>query len=104
MSDGKKICIVGPGRMGIGIATAILLANQGHAVTLVDTKEREPGQEMIALEKALSETRDNMALLSELGMWAGDSEQACTGIGVSQICLRFPTHHLYLKRCPRKWN
>jgi 3-hydroxyacyl-CoA dehydrogenase len=40
MRDGKKICIVGPGRMGVGIVTAILLANQGHAVTLFDTKER----------------------------------------------------------------
>jgi 3-hydroxybutyryl-CoA dehydrogenase len=84
MNDGEKICIIGPGRMGVGIATAILLANQGHAVTLVDTKEREPGQEMTALEKALIETRDNMVLLSELGMWAGDAEQACTGIGVSR--------------------
>jgi 3-hydroxyacyl-CoA dehydrogenase len=70
--------------MGVGILTAILLANQGHTVTLFDTKEREPGQEMIALEKALSEIRDNMRLLSELGMWTGGSEQACAGIGVSR--------------------
>ncbi len=84
MRDGKKICIVGPGRMGVGIVTAILLANQGHAVTLFDTKERESGQEMIALEKALCEIRDNMILLGELGMWGGDSEQACADIGVSR--------------------
>ena len=91
MRDGKKICIVGPGRMGVGIVTAILLANQGHAVTLFDTKERYPGQEMIALEKALCEIRNNMILLSELGMWGGDSEQACTGVGectLLKTCLR----------------
>ena len=52
MRDGKKICIVGPGRMGVGIVTAILLANRGHAVTLLDTKARKPGREMAALRKA----------------------------------------------------
>jgi len=84
MRDEKKICILGPGRMGVGIATAILLANQGDAVTLFDTKDREPGQEMTALERALDEIRDNMILLSELGMWSGDAEQACAAIGVSR--------------------
>ena len=84
MRDGENTCIVGPGRMGVGIVTAILLANQGHSVTLVDTKKREPGQEMTALNKALGEIRDNMTLLKELDVWGGDAELACGGIGVSQ--------------------
>ena len=84
MRDGKKICIVGPGRMGVGIVTAILLANRGHAVTLLDTKARKPGREMAALSKALNDIRDNLILLGELGLWKGDAGQACTGIGVSR--------------------
>lgn len=81
---GESIAVVGPGRMGVGIVTATLLANQGHSVTLFDMKEREPGQEMIALEKAICEIQDNMMLLGELGMWVGDAEKICEDIGVSR--------------------
>ncbi len=102
MGDGKKISVVGPGRMGIGIATAILLANQGYRVTLFDTKERERGQEMIALEKALCEIRDNMMLLSELGMWKGDSELACAAMGVSRNLAEISQASFIFEALPEK--
>ena len=38
-----SIAVVGPGRMGVGIVTAILLADQGHRVTLIDTKQSQAG-------------------------------------------------------------
>ena len=47
MSGEKNICIVGAGRMGIGISTAILLANRGYRIELVDLKERERGKDLI---------------------------------------------------------
>ena len=102
MRDGEKICIVGPGRMGIGIGTAILLANQGHIVTIVDTKEREPGQEMTALNTARGEIRGNMTLLGDLNMWGGDTEQACAGIGVSRNLAEISQASFVFEALPEK--
>jgi len=45
MTERKNICIVGSGRMGIGIATAILLSDRGYRIELVELKERDPGEE-----------------------------------------------------------
>ena len=41
----ESIAIVGPGRMGIGITTSVLMADHGHKVTFIDTKMRESGKE-----------------------------------------------------------
>ena len=63
----ETIAIVGPGRMGIGIATAVLMADRGHTVTLVDTKRREIGKESESLDRAREEVEANLALLDKLG-------------------------------------
>jgi len=67
MREMKRICIVGPGRMGIGISTAILLSNRGHSIELVDIKERESGRELEALNGAKDQIVSNLKLLRELG-------------------------------------
>jgi len=73
-SANRRILIVGPGRMGVGIATAVLMAGQGHRITLLDIKPREPGRENEALEKARTEVGENLALLRRLGAIEGSVE------------------------------
>ena len=53
--------------MGIGISTAILMANCGYTIELVDLKERESGQEFTVLEQAQKEIISNLELLKDLG-------------------------------------
>jgi 3-hydroxybutyryl-CoA dehydrogenase len=73
--DGRRdIVVAGPGRMGVGIATAVLMAGRGHRITLLDTKPREPGREKAALEKARDEIRANLELLNHLGATAATGE------------------------------
>jgi 3-hydroxybutyryl-CoA dehydrogenase len=67
MGREKNICIVGAGRMGIGISTAVLLADRGYRIELVDMKEREPVRKQEALELARKEIGSNLSLLKELG-------------------------------------
>ncbi|MHB8763487.1 MAG: 3-hydroxyacyl-CoA dehydrogenase NAD-binding domain-containing protein [Deferrisomatales bacterium] len=68
----SAVAIVGPGRMGVGIATAVLAAGDGHRVTLLDPKERPAGSEHAALERARGEILANLALLGDLGLVDGD--------------------------------
>ncbi len=68
----ESIGIVGPGRMGVGIATAVLMSNGGHKVTLIDTKKREPHKKTEALDQAREEVVANLELLNGLGMFRGD--------------------------------
>ncbi|MGD8211082.1 MAG: 3-hydroxyacyl-CoA dehydrogenase NAD-binding domain-containing protein [Desulfobacterales bacterium] len=70
----ESIAIVGPGRMGVGIATAVLMADRKHAVTLIDTKERKPGKETETLDAAREEVKANLDLLSRLGLLRGNTE------------------------------
>jgi 3-hydroxybutyryl-CoA dehydrogenase len=67
MGDKKRICIVGPGRMGIGISTAILLSNLDYKIELIDLKDREPGREFEVLNRAKYEIESNLNLLKDLG-------------------------------------
>lgn len=67
MAGKKNICIVGAGRMGVGISTAILMANCGYTIELVDLKERQSGQEFKTLEHAQKEIKSTLELLKELG-------------------------------------
>ncbi|HAP32425.1 MAG TPA: 3-hydroxyacyl-CoA dehydrogenase [Firmicutes bacterium] len=59
------IIIVGPGRMCVGIAVA--LVQYDYSVTIVDTKHRNPGEEGISLKKAERDIRFNLELLNKLG-------------------------------------
>ena len=67
MTGKKNICIVGAGRMGIGISTAILMADCGYTIELVDMKGRKSGQEYKTLESAKKEIKSNLKLLKGLG-------------------------------------
>jgi 3-hydroxybutyryl-CoA dehydrogenase len=67
MNEEKSISIVGPGRMGIGIATALLCCAEPLSIRMLDVKEREKGQEHLALHQAREEVESNLRLLSQLG-------------------------------------
>ncbi|CAB1055325.1 3-hydroxybutyryl-CoA dehydrogenase (EC [Olavius sp. associated proteobacterium Delta 1] len=79
----ESIAIVGPGRMGVGIATAVLMANQGYTATLIDTKKRQPGKENEALDSAREEVNANLELLDGLEMLHGDAATLSAALGVS---------------------
>ncbi|MBW1998112.1 MAG: hypothetical protein JRJ29_09140 [Deltaproteobacteria bacterium] len=66
------IAIVGPGRMGVGIATAVLMADLRYHVTLIDIKKRKPGRETETLERACKEIKENLDLLKKLGALQAD--------------------------------
>ena len=79
----ESIAIVGPGRMGIGIATAVLMANQGYTVTLIDTKKRKAGKETEALDRAREAVKANLDLLAGLEMLHGDAATLGAALVVS---------------------
>ena len=66
-----RVGVVGPGRMGVGIATAILMAGGDDTVVLADLKERAPGTEMNSLAAAHAQIAANLDLLDELKMLRG---------------------------------
>lgn len=68
----EMVCIVGPGRMGIGIATALLAGHPKLRVILLDVKDRDPGREREALERARAEIERNLRLLGDLGEFEGN--------------------------------
>ena len=51
----ESIAIIGPGRMGVGIATATLMAGRGCRVTLIDSKKRPAGGGTEALTRATTD-------------------------------------------------
>lgn len=67
MSAGEKatVAVVGPGRMGIGIAQAMALA--GYPVRLVDVKDRAAAESRRALADAKSRVETGMSLLASIG-------------------------------------
>jgi 3-hydroxyacyl-CoA dehydrogenase len=69
--------------MGVGIATAVLMADRGHKVTLIDTKTRETGGENDALDRAHAEIEANLSLLDELGMLRGNVQALVENLGVT---------------------
>ena len=79
----ESIAVVGPGRMGVGIATAVLMANQGYTVTLIDTKKRAAGMETEALKRARAEVKTNLELLTKLELFRGNVEPLDEVLAVS---------------------
>lgn len=80
MTKEKNISIVGPGRMGIGIATALLCCPQPLMIRMVDVKKREKGQEYRALRQAKKEIESNLKLLSQLGELSAEPSQSMSRI------------------------
>lgn len=60
-----EVGVVGPGRMGVGMANAFALHD--YAVSLIDTKERSAGAERAALEAAEDRIRSQVRFLNEHG-------------------------------------
>lgn len=84
MDEIKTVCIVGPGRMGIGIATALLAGRPGLRVVLLDVKDRNPGRENEALERARAEVERNLVLLRDLGELAGNPAERMEGLALTR--------------------
>ena len=64
--DVSTAATVGPGRMGVGIAIALLLA--GVRVYMLDAKERDPTEQEILWERVTAELREGVNSLAELGL------------------------------------
>ena len=68
------IACLGAGRMGRGIAVAFAYA--GHAVTMIDVKERSADQSRILEADALGEVRKTLASLTRFGLLAENDADA----------------------------
>jgi len=66
MTQENTISIIGPGRMGIGIATAFLSAHSNYDIRLVDTKHRNGENELSALDRAKKAIGSNLEVLKDL--------------------------------------
>ncbi|RPJ02399.1 MAG: 3-hydroxyacyl-CoA dehydrogenase, partial [Deltaproteobacteria bacterium] len=78
----KTITVIGPGRMGLGIALAFAL--NGFGVTLVDGKERTDEACRTVEGKAKEELRSNVKLLRKIGFLKGPSERVLRRISFSR--------------------
>jgi len=65
LMDRKQITVIGPGRMGLGIALAFAL--KGFKVTLFDGKERAAGDYARVSKNAKTEIHSNVRLLRRIG-------------------------------------
>src|SRR5660397_265795 len=81
--ESQTVGVVGPGRMGIGIATAILAGGPHHQVHLFDMKKREAGKEEEALLSAGNEIQTNLRLLQELGLTSGSPDKALPSLSLA---------------------
>jgi 3-hydroxybutyryl-CoA dehydrogenase len=77
MTARMSIACLGAGRMGRGIAVAFAYA--GHAVTMIDIKERTAEQFARLEAEALGEVKTTLATLTKLGMLT--DEEAATVLG-----------------------
>lgn len=65
----ERIAVLGAGRMGRGIATVFAYA--GHLVDVIDFKERPQADFETLSGKAVAEIGETLALLGDLGLFAG---------------------------------
>jgi 3-hydroxybutyryl-CoA dehydrogenase len=75
------VAVVGPGRMGRGIAT--VFAGAGHEVTVLDAKDRPPGETGERFEALRTAVRSNLGLLAEAGRFEGDVGDAVDLVGTT---------------------
>lgn len=69
-ADPVEVAVVGPGRMGVGMANAF--AVHDYAVSLIDTKDRPDGEEWVALRQAEDRIRSQLQFLNEHGAFDVD--------------------------------
>ncbi len=79
--DKKRITVIGPGRMGLGIALAFAL--KGFKVTLFDGKERTAEDYEKVFGNAKGEIRANVRLLKRIGYLAASSRTILSRISFS---------------------
>jgi 3-hydroxybutyryl-CoA dehydrogenase len=80
----QTLCVVGPGRMGIGITLSYIHA--GLPVTLIDIKPREHGEQAEYFARVLGELRRELATLTRLGLL--DAAQADVALGRVRLTTR----------------
>ena len=83
MTETTEVSIVGPGRMGIGIATALLSCPHGFKVHLVDLKERKRDAVHSALNQAKAQVAGNLSLLQGLGYLTENPNMALERLSLS---------------------
>ena len=81
----EKVTIAGSGRMGVGIATALLLADRGLRVILLDLKKRTPEEEYDALKSAQEKIQSNLNLLKDLGELQAQPQQVMKNLSLSRV-------------------
>jgi 3-hydroxybutyryl-CoA dehydrogenase len=69
---GATVTVVGPGRMGTGIAQVFAAAD--HEVRLLDAKEREPPEREETFREVRDAVRSNLEFLAGAGQFDGDPE------------------------------
>jgi 3-hydroxybutyryl-CoA dehydrogenase len=79
--DKKEITVIGPGRMGLGIALAFAL--KGFKVTLFDGKERAAEDYEKVFRSAKAEIHSNVRLLRRIGYLAASSKAILSRISFS---------------------
>lgn len=79
--DSKQITVIGPGRMGLGIALAFAL--KGFKVTLFDGKERTTDGYGEVFKKAKEEVHSNLRLLRRIGYLRTPSKNILSKISFS---------------------
>lgn len=80
----KTLCVVGAGRMGIGITLSYIHA--GLPVTLIDIKPRERGEQAEYFARVLGDLRRELATLTRLGLL--DAAQADIALGRVRLTTR----------------
>jgi 3-hydroxybutyryl-CoA dehydrogenase len=84
MAAGTSIGIIGPGRMGIGIATAVLAAGKSYSIRLFDAKQREKDRSFDALNGAERQIRANLALLHGEGFLSRPAGERMESLSLSR--------------------
>lgn len=79
--DSKQITVIGPGRMGLGIALTFAL--KGFKVTLFDGKERTTDAYGEVFKKAKEEVHSNLRLLRRIGYLRTPSKNILSKISFS---------------------
>jgi 3-hydroxybutyryl-CoA dehydrogenase len=77
----KKLTVIGPGRMGLGIALAFAL--NGFKVALMDGKERTSEAYETVLRNARKEAQSNLKLLRRIGYLRTPTEKILSKISFS---------------------
>ena len=80
----EKLCVVGAGRMGVGITLSYIHA--GLDVTLIDIKPRTPAEQSAYFSRVRDELRHELGILARLGLL--DASQADIALARVRLCTR----------------